>query len=146
MSMTTELINKLRLYADDYDVPPYGREIVGTVELLKEAADTIEELSAKLHASQMERSSQYYHGGWVPVDERLPEVSGYGHYFLCCLENGVIKILGYSKGPYTTYPAGFYYEKDGFTWKQNNNPVIAWRPLPEPYSPNNEEVADADCN
>lgn len=45
--MITELVEKLRTYANGYNTPPYGREIEGTKELLKEAADIIEELSAK---------------------------------------------------------------------------------------------------
>ena len=44
-----------------------------TKSLLKEASNLITELSAKLHNSQMERSSQYYNGGWIPVSERLPD-------------------------------------------------------------------------
>lgn len=66
MSMISEQIRRLRefaktlTYADEYN-------------LIKGAADSIEELSGKLHKSQMERSSQYYHGGWIPVTERLPD-------------------------------------------------------------------------
>lgn len=75
---------------------------------------------------------------WIPCEEQLPEVSGYGHYFLCCLENGIIKILGYSKDLYTTCPSGFYYEENGLTYKQNINPVIAWMSLPEPYKGGNK--------
>ena len=45
-------------------------------KLINDAADTIEMLSEKLHASQMERSSQYYHGGWIPCSERLPYTNG----------------------------------------------------------------------
>ena len=54
MSLISKQINELREYA----------------KLINDAADTIEMLSAKLHASQMERSSQYYNDGWVPVDEK----------------------------------------------------------------------------
>lgn len=72
MSMTSELIKRLRLYAKTYTEPPLGREVDGTPELLRKAANTIEELSLKLHNSQMERSSQYYNGGWISVTERLP--------------------------------------------------------------------------
>ena len=42
-----KFVNKLRIYAKAYDQSPFGREIEGTKELLKEAADIIEELSAK---------------------------------------------------------------------------------------------------
>lgn len=38
------LINRMRLYARRYNMPPYGREIEGTAELLIEAADELEHL------------------------------------------------------------------------------------------------------
>lgn len=37
------------------------------------AADTIEALYAKLQAANMERSTAYYNGGWIPVSVRQPE-------------------------------------------------------------------------
>lgn len=78
--------------------------------------------------------------GWVPISERLPESEGYGHNFLCCLENGIIRILGYSNILTTRCPKGFYYEKEnGTTWRQDINPVIAWMPLPEPYKAESED-------
>ena len=70
---------------------------------------------------------------WIPVTERLPEADGYGHYFLVCLENGVVRINGFSCIHTTRCPDGFYYETEHFTWRQNQNKVVAWMPLPEPY-------------
>ena len=67
---------------------------------------------------------------WIPCSERLPSENG--DYFVT-LENGVVKILGYSTTQRTTYPKGFYYIKDGFSWRQMQNPVVAWMPLPEPW-------------
>ena len=69
MSMISEQVNRLRGYAE------ICRTVSDhiTAKYLDGAADTIEELSAKLHKSQMERSSQYYNGGWIPVSERLPD-------------------------------------------------------------------------
>lgn len=52
MSMISELLGKLRTYAAGYNLPPFGREIEGTAELLNQAADTIEALSAKLQAAE----------------------------------------------------------------------------------------------
>lgn len=68
MSLISKQINDLRAYAKDRK----GE----LAKLVSDAADTIEELSAKLSAANMERSSQYYHGGWIPCSERLPEKSG----------------------------------------------------------------------
>lgn len=72
---------------------------------------------------------------WIPISERLPEEDG--DYFVT-LENGVVTKLGYSTAQRTTYPKGFYYISNGFSWRQIINPVIAWMPLPEKYQP--EEV------
>ena len=69
MSMISEQVNRLRGYAEACRT--VSDHI--TAKYLDGAADTIEELSAKLHNSQMERSSQYYNGGWIPVSERLPD-------------------------------------------------------------------------
>ena len=69
-------------------------------------------------------------GEWIPCSERLPNENG---DYLVTLENGVVKILGYSTIQRTTYPKGFYYIKDGFSWRQMQNPVVAWMPLPKPY-------------
>lgn len=63
MSMISNLIDRLNMESKNH-VQPYVRN------LLKEAAMTIEELSAKLNASQMEKSSAYYNSGWIPCEER----------------------------------------------------------------------------
>ena len=60
MSMISELVKELRKYAKGFKNSSYGREIVGIEKLLVQAADTIEELSAKVARQNMERSSQYY--------------------------------------------------------------------------------------
>lgn len=67
---------------------------------------------------------------WIPCSERLPSENG---DYLVTLENGVVKILGYSTTQRTTYPKGFYYIKDGFSWRHVQNPVVAWMPKPEPW-------------
>lgn len=80
---------------------------------------------------------------WIPISEKEPESEGYGHYFLCCLENGIIRILGYSNILTTRCPKGFYYEKEnGTTWRQDINPVVAWMPLPELYEPQESKVSE----
>ena len=38
-----ELIKKLRMYADTYKKEPAGREVEGTVELLENSADALQE-------------------------------------------------------------------------------------------------------
>ena len=110
MSMISEQVRRLRefaktlTYADEYN-------------LIKGAADSIEELSGKLHASQMERSSQYYNGGWIPVTERLPEE---GEIVLVTECNALGDDVRLSRWQGEAY---------GFTIGL----VKAWMPLPEPW-------------
>lgn len=61
----------------------------------REAVDTIQLLSEKLHTSQMERSSQYYNDGWIPVEEtdELPKkevlcINKYGETMYGILRRG----------------------------------------------------------
>ena len=127
MSLTSKQIDELRAYAKDRK----GE----LAKMINDAADTIEMLSAKLHASQMERSSQYYHGGWVPADERLPEeaypvivtlgkhYTGVAHY-----KNG--KWFWYSS---TTEDVLMEYGRCDSEEFDEAIKVLAWRRLPEPY-------------
>lgn len=50
MSLISELVRKIRIYEKEYRDSILHRQIMGTEDVLKEAADTIEELSAKLEA------------------------------------------------------------------------------------------------
>ena len=124
MSMIIGLVEKLRNLAD-YE---YAFADTDTMEVLNEAADVIEELSAKLQAVNMERSSQYYNGGWIPVSERLPEETGWyivtfrvygGGYAVC--------ELSYRK------PENYWTDKDIFKKALSNDEILAWMPLPERY-------------
>lgn len=122
MSMTSEQVRRLRefaktlTYADEYN-------------LIKDAADTIEELSAKLHTSQMERSSQYYNGGWIPVSERIPDV---GSEVLVCFD---------FKGKRSVYISHFYGDgefhglDDEYLTSEGRKyrKAVAWMHLPEPW-------------
>lgn len=65
MSLISKQIEELRAYAADRK----GE----LAKMVSDAADTIESLSEKLSAANMERSSQYYNDGWIPVTDRLPE-------------------------------------------------------------------------
>ena len=73
---------------------------------------------------------------WIPCSEKLPSENG---DYLVTLENGVVKILGYSTTQRTTYPKGFYHIEDGFSWRQIQNPVVAWMPLPKPWKGADDE-------
>ena len=125
MSPISKQINDLRAYAKDRK----GE----LAKLVSDAADTIETLSAKLSAANMERSSQYYHGGWIPIDERLPEVDedGYSEYVLLSFANASIPCIG----QYVTDEEGgaFYDGDDEKPLNSYGLIVNAWMPLPERY-------------
>ena len=119
MSLISKQIDELRAYA---------KERKGELaKMITDAADTIEELSTKLSASNMERSSQYYHGGWIPCSERLPEKSS---TYLATVDYGE---YGKASGQ------RFFY---GGCLGWNDDAVVAWMPLPEPYRGGEEDESD----
>lgn len=125
MSLISKQINDLRAYAKDRK----GE----LAKLVSDAADTIEELSAKLSAANMERSSQYYHGGWIPIDERAPEVDedGYSDYVLLSFANASIPCIG----QYVVDEEGgaFHDGDDERTLNSYGLIVNAWMPWPKRY-------------
>ena len=108
MSLISKQIDELRAYAKDRK----GE----LAKLISDAADTIKMLSAKLHASQMERSSQYYHGGWIPCSERLPAKPNM--YIVTDSKGDVVRFVFYDTESSREY------------WLRC---AKAWMPLPEPY-------------
>ena len=95
-------------------------------------------------AANMERSSQYYNGGWIPVSERLPKENtlddGYVEptdYVLVWGDHGnygVSKYLGNRKSKIEN-PNGY---KDWMDLDWIMQKPIAWMPLPEPYKESEE--------
>ena len=72
MSMISEQVADLREKAQVFE--DSGCATNGIVKTFREAADTIEELSAKLADVNMERSTAYYNDGWIPCSSgRVPE-------------------------------------------------------------------------
>ena len=140
MSLTIKQINELRAYAKDRK----GE----LAKLIADAADTIEVLSAKLLASQMERSSHYYHGGWIPADERLPEEAypvivtwkndDPASYYQYILGKHYVGVAHYKNGKWlwyssTTEDVLMEYGRCDFEEFDEAIKVVAWRRLPEPY-------------
>lgn len=92
-----------------------------TVDLLNQAADTIESLSTKLQAANMERSAEDC-GGWIPCSERMPEETGFYMVTKKIKETGE-RFSGKSR---------FDIEK-GWNDPLNFIDIIAWQPLLAPY-------------
>lgn len=125
MSLISKQIDDLRDYAK-------GRK-GELAKLVNAAADTIEELSEKLSAANMDRSLGYYHGGWLPVDAALPPVDEYGYndYILLSFANASIPCIG----QYVMDEDGgaFHDGDDERTLNSYGLIVNAWMPLPESY-------------
>ena len=102
-----------------------GDAIYGTANILYQAADTIEALSAKL--ADMERSAEDC-GGWIPCKDRLPTKEE-------CIKSDCRFIV--SDGN-RVHQGIFDYDINHFVWfncngTQIDEVSIAWMPLPEPY-------------
>lgn len=64
-------------------------------------------------------------GGWIPVEDRLPEV---GEYVLGT--NQYAEVLVYHYGWNSPHTRKMFFHLCGAAAN-----IIAWRPLPEPYQP-----------
>lgn len=72
-----------------------------------------------------------YDGGWIPVDERLPEEGEKILYDmqLVTLEDGEVCL-----GVYRNQENEWWTRRQqGEEWYTNKHDVVAWQPLPEPY-------------
>lgn len=118
MSMISELVKELREFEDLTNPKLYSPKI--TQKLLLQAADTIESLSEKLQAANMEKSERYYNGGWILNENRKPETR---NNILICQKDGYVSIGYYSQKEFL--------DLNSFPFEE----VIAWQYLPSPYRP-----------
>ena len=73
---------------------------------------------------------KHMNDGWIPAKERLPEEPPEEVDDEDNLEEYIVMIEGAEK------PTILRYAGDGTWWEDGTYyPVIAWRPLPEPYRP-----------
>lgn len=124
MSMISEQIDRLRKLAKTFE--DSGWAVDGLVNEFRDAADTIEELSAKLAAANMERSTAYYNDGWIPCSERLPEEPKSYEVTIRVLVNGK-----------RTYITDYCLFGERGKWLCVNA-VVAWRERNKPYQPKGE--------
>ena len=134
MSMISELVKELRECVEECDNPLYDMKMKWIAKLMYQAADTIESLSAKLQADNMERSADCG-GGWIYCGDgnNLPEPGR--RYRVTAL---------WKDGDFETRSVyDLVYGTDGLWHGENYTPVsfeiIAWKPLEEPYRENIEE-------
>ena len=132
MSLITEQVEKLRELSkqDKLGLIPWN----GYSGILNQAADTIEQLAAKVQAANMERSTAYYNGGWIPVKERLPEEREWYLAVFKETDTGfqliprVADYIGHGKNKWR------FIDEDGLVQEYRDIlECIAWMPLPEPY-------------
>lgn len=113
MSLISKQIDDLRDYAKSRN----GE----LAKIINDAADTIELLSEKLSARNMECSSAHYHDGWIPCSEteEAPE-----YEVIACNADGE-EMLG-------------YLSTDGVDWECDSAyelmvDVVAWMEKPKPW-------------
>lgn len=135
MSMVNEQIFKLKYLADKYiDLmssttdDTFKKAFYETSINLTKAADTIEALSSKLAAANMERSAAHYGGWWIPCSDRLPTMEE-------CQKNDCRFILDDGN---RRYQGLFDYTEKRFVWfncdgMQTDKCAVRWCELPEPY-------------
>lgn len=72
--------------------------------------------------------------GWIPVDERLPEDDSTKRYIVTDTDGHVWSSIWYGYAEEENKTPCFYCWDDDM-WQCYKPDVIAWRPLPEPYQP-----------
>lgn len=144
MSMISEQVNKLRTTANNLTIG-HNMSISSAIELFRQAADTIEALSAKLASANMERSERYYGGGWILCKDRTPDEQGlYIIHVITGTGEDYVGTWLYQQGIHLSGKQIYIDDKQGY-WaspysgdpvnKYLTQNVVAWQPLPEPYRP-----------
>ena len=149
MSMISEQIERLRKIADT------GFSERGMARELFDAADTIEELSAKLASANMARSTAYYNDGWIPCSSgKMPK--NYETVNITWVNRNPVSYYADIKDKPFTATAIYFYGKwywyscvcedylkecgDSTADRMDKDiEVIAWRPLTQPYQPKGEK-------
>lgn len=132
MDKIREQVNELKKYCIELD--RYGGSFNNNLSRsIHSAIDTIEELSAKLSAANMERSTVYYGGGWIPISKAEPEITG---YYLVTLDDRRVlesRFLRDSDG------IGIWMGLREYRGIECTESVIAYMPLPEPFNPKSKD-------
>lgn len=99
----------------------------------KAASDSGDFNVSAAYEKSMNIIRKHMNDGWIPVEERLPEVDADTEETIeddDCPEY-IVTIRGASESTVLKYsPDGAWFDENGYVYD-----VIAWRPLPEPYRP-----------
>lgn len=160
MDIISEHIKNLRLYAEEYEKSPYHREIMGTTDILTNAADIINGLSEELAAIRDATR-------WIPCSERMPENEKEVEITFIrkhCITGKTLYLTArafYEDGTVTTDESAFCWYTENWDYDEEKDcyvipegwfegvsfaeefesvdmPVIAWREITEPYKPERE--------
>lgn len=144
--LTHERLNGIR---DGYWSPNKKQELVDRLaayentDLDPEQVEHVKETAKKY----LLEKAQGKVGGWIPVEERLPEV--FGKYWATIrYDDGrisepiVVDFRGVRQKYVVNTPNGREYETWGIDSAFHGSRVIAWRPyyIPEPYRPERSET------
>ena len=113
----SEQVKELRKWANCVHLTGHNYEI------LNQAADTIEALSAKLQAANMERPAEDCGGGWIICNKyNLPKEKGKYWVTYFWSNKGCVELCDFEDGKF--YPSSVNHEN-----------VYAWKPcdFPKPY-------------
>lgn len=112
MSMISEQVKEIKACAYAHEAS--GDAIYGTANILYQAADTIEALSAKLQAANMEGIESSYGTGWISAN-RPPKSN----------KDVLVRYNSVKMG------IGWYCERSKRWWTCDGCVPVEWRPLPE---------------
>lgn len=123
----SEQVKELRYMADIFEKS--GCAVDGIVRAFREAADTIEALSAKLQSENMDRSERYYNGGWIPCEDikNIPDNEQLVWITIEYKGGGIERIEGIFIDGELCYMSGISVSAIAKAWMP--------RYVPEPYHP-----------
>ena len=124
-----EEINKLKSEClnGEYE-PAYG---AGALDMANAIKDIIRSLSRE-NKSEITRCPRD-NDGWIPVEERLPEVDG---FYIATMDGEIVD----QEEPFTGLAE--FEKRKWIDDEDDYRCVIAWRPLPEPYRPERSDNHD----
>lgn len=123
----------------------------GACERLEIWVNTVRKKLTEYEEIDTVKECKHMNDGWIPVEERLPEV--FGKYWITIRYNDgrisepiVADFRGVTQKYVVDTPNGREYETWGIDSAFHGSRVIAWRPyyIPEPYRPERSDNHDGE--